>query len=474
MKRENLVARLLRALAGKSQEKVAEEIGVHPSFIGQIEKGQPVAREHLERLARSAGITLAQAWEILSRYEVFRQTSRREGRSPEILFEQLAAEVRVQAGTAYQRLLALPLPEPLPEAADRLQAEDLWTRLAALSEEERQAVVRVAREFQSWALCEQICQESVAEASRQVERAGALARLAQDVAERVAGPGEWRQRLRGYAAAHVANVLRVSGNLNAADAALDEAKRLWHAGADPASVLDPGRLLDLEGSLRRAQRRFEEALAALDGAIAVGRSPARVLVKKGFTLEVMGDYGRAIEALLQAAPHVERQGDPRLLYMLRFNLAVNYCHTSRFGDAAALMVKVRELATDLGDEVFLVRIVWLEGRIAAGLGRRDEALARLAQARQEFAARGMSYDVALALLEEAVLLLDEGRTAEVKGLAGGLARLFDTQGVHREALAALRLFQEAAEREEATAELAQRILRFLFRARADQGLRFEG
>ena len=30
MKRENLLARLLRALSGKSQERVAEEIGVHP------------------------------------------------------------------------------------------------------------------------------------------------------------------------------------------------------------------------------------------------------------------------------------------------------------------------------------------------------------------------------------------------------------------------------------------------------------
>ena len=44
--------------------------------------------------------------------------------------------------------------------------------------------------------------------------------------------------------------------------------------------------------------------------------------------------------------------------------------------------------------------------------------------------------------------------------------------MHREALAALQLFQEAAERDEATAELARRVLGYLFRARYDQGLRF--
>ena len=85
----------------------------------------------------------------------------------------------------------------------------------------------------------------------------------------------------------------------------------------------------------------------------------------------------------------------------------------------------------------------------------------------------MTYDVALALLEEAVLLLDAGRKAEAKALARELAEVFESKGAHREALAALRLFREAAEREEATAELTSRLLRYLFRARHDPELRFE-
>jgi len=80
--------------------------------------------------------------------------------------------------------------------------------------------------------------------------------------------------------------------------------------------------------------------------------------------------------------------------------------------------------------------------------------------------------VALALLETAILLLEEGRTADVKVLARELTRVFASNKVHQEALAALRLFQEAAERDEATAGLARSVLRFLFRARHHQGLRF--
>jgi len=36
----------------------------------------------------------------------------------------------------------------------------------------------------------------------------------------------------------------------------------------------------------------------------------------------------------------------------------------------------------------------------------------------------------------------------------------------------LQLFQEAVERDESTAELARRVLTFLFRSRWDEGLRF--
>jgi len=356
--------------------------------------------------------------------------------------------------------------------SSRKRAEALWQGLADLSEGARLEVVQVGREFQSWALCERVCDESEREASRNLKRAAGLARLAQEIAVRVPGPVSWRDLLRGYASAHAANVLRVSGELNAADALFKEAKRLWNAGSNPDAVLDPGRLFDLEASLRRDQRRFEEALAALDIAARIGRSPARVLIKKGFTLEVLGKHGEAIETLLEAEPLVEQHGDARLSYMLRFNLAVNLCHVGRFSEATQLVEQVREMAAERGDENELVRILWLEGRIAAGLGSPIEARQFLAQARRAFTSRSMAADAALALLEEAVLLLEQGRTAEVKELTRELTWVLESKGVHREALAALQIFQRAAELEEATAEMVRGLLGFLYRARYDQGLRF--
>jgi tetratricopeptide (TPR) repeat protein len=170
----------------------------------------------------------------------------------------------------------------------------------------RLVMVEDAEELQTWNLCVRVCVASVEAASRDVEAAAEWAQLGQEIAARVRAPEGFRNRLQGYALGHAANVLRVSGKLKEADATLEEAKRLWHSGADPAAVLDPGRLLDLEASLRRDQRRLDEALARLDEAAAVGRCPERVLIKKGITLEKMGEYEQAVETLLRAEPLVER------------------------------------------------------------------------------------------------------------------------------------------------------------------------
>jgi len=49
---------------------------------------------------------------------------------------------------------------------------------------------------------------------------------------------------------------------------------------------------------------------------------------------------------------------------------------------------------------------------------------------------------------------------------------FETQEVHREALAALLLFQEAAGREEVTAGLVRELITYLASARSNPELRF--
>lgn len=363
-------------------------------------------------------------------------------------------------------------PRPWDVEPARWLAEEQMAFLKELTPKQRVTAVERDPQLHTWALAEAAADESVKFASGDLEEAESWAQVAVEVAERVRGPEGWCRRVRGFARAHPPNLLRVRGKLRRAEAGLEEAKRLWLAGSDPDHILDPGRLLDFEASLRRDQRQLDRALGCLDAALPVSRQPARILVKKGTILHVMGDYEGAVQALLQAGTRIDRYAEPRLWYKQRANLATNFSLLDAWRETAELVEEAWPVAVELKDQLDLLRLKWLKGRIAAGLGRRGEALELLDEAQREFEARGMDYDVLLAWLEISAVLLEENRTAEVKALTPGLARIFSSNGIHPEALGAAQLFRDAVEREEASADDARKVLRFLFRARYDQGLRF--
>jgi tetratricopeptide (TPR) repeat protein len=136
---------------------------------------------------------------------------------------------------------------------------------------------------------------------------------------------------------------------------------------------------------------------------------------------------------------------------------------------------VEVLAGQLGQEVDLIHVAFIAGKIAAGTGRTEEAEEAFEQARSRFAAFDppLALDCAQVSLDLALLWLEQGRTAEVRTLADEMAWIFSSQGVHREALAALGIFCEAAKRDAATVELARQVIRFLHQSQHDPELKFE-
>lgn len=55
-----------------------------------------------------------------------------------------------------------------------------------------------------------------------------------------------------------------------------------------------------------------------------------------------------------------------------------------------------------------------------------------------------------------------------------MVEVFRAQRVHREALAAVIVFQKAADRERATVDLVRRLADYLRKAKHDEGTRFRG
>jgi transcriptional regulator with XRE-family HTH domain len=472
----------LRRARGWTAQDLAEATGISTKMISVYEIGRkPPSRERVEKLAAAMGYPVeAIDLVLLGLKEV---TGIAEGpRSP---VDPTPAELRrIKQLAAREGLAVVDLMEShltrLVRARrarqDRRKAAQLWKRLRCASAAERRRLVESSPEFHSWALAERLCHESEEAAADRADRALDLASLACRVAELIPGEEAWRSRLQGYCLAFLANARRVGNDMPGAEEAFARAWKLWNqgTGADPA-LLTEWRLLDLEGSLRRDQRRFPEALRLLDRArnVAPPHAVGRVLVKKAVTLEHQGEAERAIEVLREAVPYVDQQHEPRLLFSLRFNLAVDLCHLGRYGEAEELLAGVRELAVELRKELDLVRIVWLEGKMAAGLGRASDAQKAFQQVRRDFTTHGMAYDYALVSLELALLLLEQGHTSEIRALVREMLWIFRDQGIHREALAALDLFRQAVEKETVTAETARRVVRYLYRAQHDPELRFQ-
>ena len=356
----------------------------------------------------------------------------------------------------------------------RQQAEHLWGRLKLRPADQQLALVEESKLFRTWALCERMAAESITAAARKPAEALELAKLARRTAELCPVEKTFQCRLEGYAGFHVCNVLRVLNDLPAADAELSKARKLWDAGApgDPG-LLNPAVVLGIEATLRKAQRRFPEALQRIEEALIADGGEllkGRLLLAKSQILQALGGVAESTATLEKAVPFVT---EPRSALGVRYQMLTNLCRLGRAGEAEPGLRAVQALAEQAGNGPDLLRVVWLRGAVHAGQGRLEEAHSAFDQVRRAFKEEKLPLDFALVSLELALVLLEQGQTREVRGIAEEMLWIFQAQGVHREALAALRIFCEAAQREAATIELTRRLIAFLDRAQHDPELCFE-
>jgi len=475
----------IRRALGWSLGELAAALGKPQNLLSDYERGKKtLTQEKLEELAAPMGVSRETIEETVAQVDRIRA----QAGTPVYPSEQGEADaervriesvVRAMADATAQvgRPLMANLFVQVRAAADRQLAQGAWDRLKRLTPAERRSRIRKSREYRSWAVCEAACEESLKAAPDSAARALEYAELAVEIARLPAGEDPlFRRRLQGYAEAHLGNCHRVHGQLHSADEVFGRFRSLWKEGApgDPG-LLNEARVLGMEASLRIEQGQCSVALDLLDQAEAVDRNGERryLLINRGRALEHLGEYEGAITALQRATPLIDGKKEPRQLWVLRSNLIQNLNHLRRFAEADALLPELRRLADQLGQELDLLRTSWMEGWVAAGLGRREKAIAALEHVSRELARRQIPFDAALAGLELAVLYLEEGRTAEVRKLAEELLAIFKAQKVHREALAALTIFCKAAAKETATVHLVRRLRDYLYRAQHRPDLRFE-
>lgn len=456
----------LRTLLGVQQQDLAAALGILPKELSRIERGhQPLERRQLAAQLAVLGFPPAVIDLTLDWRQKVLQARAGELDLGEAEEERAAAQAGEAAAQSFRRALAETGAKPEGRREER-QAAALWARFERLSPRQQHGLVHGSQEYQGWAFCVRLCEESERAASSEARPSLELAYLAIAVAQRVDGDEIWRNRLQGYAWLFMGNARRVQGDLPGADAAFDTSRVFWEAGIDEGSRLDTSRRFDLLASLRIKQDRFAEAAQLLEQASsAQPRRPVAVLLKKANLQQDSGDYTGAVTTLYDARGQLDLHKEPQSWLILHFNLGVNLWHLGRYNEASALLPETRALAVQLGAGLRLVRILWLEGRLAAGLGQKEKAVAALEQVRRDFLARKIAFDAALVSLELASLYLEDGWTGEVKQLATELVWIFSQQGVAEETKNAVNIFCRAVEKETASLELIQVLAQRLLSSR---------
>jgi tetratricopeptide (TPR) repeat protein len=371
------------------------------------------------------------------------------------------------AGTARRR-------QRLSEERDAAAA--LWLEIEPLDAAQRRLLIGEDARFQSWGFFELLVERGFQAVLADARQAEGLLRLALEVTEQLppaelgAGPVE---AAKARAWTHLGNALRSQGDLRQAAAAFARAEsHLSRSWLDP---LDEALLLELEAPLRRAQRRFAEALESIDGAIAIYREinepnlQGRALMIKGVTLQYRGDVAAAADCYRAGLLLLE---EPRLLALSRFNLAGCLHDAGHSAEAAALLPEARRELEQWGLRRDLLRLRWMEAKVAAATGQPAVAEEAFLAVRRSLLVEANAFDAALISLDLAALYLRQGRAEETKRLAAEIVPVFRSLEVHRDALAAVFVFQQAAEMEQLTLGLVDEVAAYLRQARHDPHLRF--
>src|SRR6185436_13250510 len=138
-------------------------------------------------------------------------------------------------------------------------------------------------------------------------------------------------------------------------------------------------ILGMKGSLRRGQRRFPDALKLITQAFDLYRENGDVhgaalsCLKQAKVLEESGELNAALGLLREAVENIDSAVEPQLSLYARFNLTACLGLAGRFGEAEELLPALRQAFEQLAKPLDLVRLRWLDAKIAFGLGRTAEA-----------------------------------------------------------------------------------------------------
>lgn len=307
-----------------------------------------------------------------------------------------------------------------------------------------------------------------------------LCRMGVAISERL-GSGIFSERLvedlRARAWGRTANALRATSDLAGAGQALAiAASHLKRGSGEP---LEEAEHLYFTASLQRAERRLDEALRSIHRSRRIYRMvgdlhlEGRSLMVESMIRDLRGETEQSIEVCRQAMAQLDAGRSPRLAFSVRHNLVWQLMVAGRSEEASRELEAIRPAYFELGDQMLILRLRWMEARLAKDLGRPEESERAFREAHEGFVEAKIPYEAASVALDLAILLAEQSRTQELKLLATELVAVFRSLGVAREAFAALTIFERFAQAEAVTLTLLAGLSRYFSQVRNQPDLRFD-
>lgn len=358
-------------------------------------------------------------------------------------------------------------------AGEYVEAPALMREILPQPFAQQWSMVTLSVRYRTWALCGLLLDAARERGFQDPAQAVELSKLAVEMATRLDRAFYGDARVNDLAArawAALGNAQRIVSDFREAEKSFSQAERLLKKGTgDP---LEKAQVLLLKSSLCGNQQRFREAFRLLDRVVAIGRKLedpqlcGKAMIIRGFLLGVANDPEAAIRHLREGIGQVDPASDPRLLVAAQHNLTLFLAESGRYREAMQLLESARPLYQRVGDRMSLLRLRWLEGKIAIALGHLKEAEELLEGVRKEFVELEIGFDAALLSLDLAHVYTLQGRSGDMRRLAEEMLPVFKSRDIHREALAALLVFHKAAEMERVTLGLIRDVSGYLRESRA--------
>ena len=241
------------------------------------------------------------------------------------------APARRSSGVDYDDILERVLHRIQPRVCaaerDRVEAPALFAELMRHPPERMEILVRNSDRFRNFSLCELLLNASREESPRTPDRAERLAHLALLIVERLDPQrlgAEPLEDARARCWALIGNARRAASDLHGAEQAFQQADAHLRRGTRDRMERALG--LALKASLRRADRRFSEAVRLLRRALSVWlaagetRRAVEAMLVWALIRKESGEPERAIRILGEARA-LCGPDDPLLNLSLRHNLA---------------------------------------------------------------------------------------------------------------------------------------------------------